>query len=367
MAPIHLRAVFPQLEAGRLFVFAFEVLPVPILPVYFYFPFDLKKVEHARFLREFIKKGVVRLEFIGTRKRTIRLVAVSSRQLGRIRELHGQAISKEESASNQAYDFDAAVDQLEECSRVSEVFDYLLTESQFRDLRANVAKQAVNASARVRGQVSRCVQELLDEFAAHPAMVALLQDIAGLYRGHLLLLDMQREFSGDPDGLKQFLGDSVAARTEESDLDELNRLFRFLVALTRFLGKQISQPDSADGRKNEESGRALAEALEGQSLSFATLKKLALHLGLAVGGRGGRKPKDYSAEHSWKIAGATWTEVAKRALQKDTSLQAEFSGQTFDDLDYRQQEALRKRMQQGVRTYLKKAITSGLAPERLVG
>jgi len=93
----------------------------------------------------------------------------------------------------------------------------------------------------------------------------------------------------------------------------------------------------------------------GQGLSIKAVINLLSQIGIPLGGTPGRHPRDYSREYKWKASGLSWTEVTRKSLLENPDMRDEFAGKDFDSLDFRQQEALKHRIEVGVKSYAERA------------
>ena len=81
-----------------------------------------------------------------------------------------------------------------------------------------------------------------------------------------------------------------------------------------------------------------------------TVSKFLQLIGLEIGGRPGRPTKDYSREYELKVT-KSWAQVAAQALLENAELREEFGGRTYESLPFEEQENLKNRIREGVRSY----------------
>lgn len=84
------------------------------------------------------------------------------------------------------------------------------------------------------------------------------------------------------------------------------------------------------------------------------LTNLLSAVGVPLGGRPGRSPKDYSSEYELKAAGRPWSAVAQHTLQNDAETRQEFESSKYSALTVAQRATLRNRVREGVRSYAKR-------------
>jgi hypothetical protein len=186
----------------------------------------------------------------------------------------------------------------------------------------------------------------------------------GLYRtrmGLACIIDLRQLFADDPTGLTEFIVDGLAGTFSQKELEGLNQLLKLILSLTKLpfreqVREQLSPPIEVSPTIPELPEELVAHI---QSMVTSGIPKDATSrffelIGLDVGGKPGRHPKDYSREYELKTR-HSWPEVAQIALEENAELREEFGGLDFDSLDFRQREALTNRIRQGVRSYAERA------------
>lgn len=332
---------------------AFEISSVRLLPHYCYFPFDLKKRWHKKFLAVLLKRRMLELVFVSGRKRATRQIALSKQQLSLIRTNFDLVCKSLKDSYGKKYDFEKALVEFEGALSLSFVFARLLSKRQFAQFAEQFRLESGKVPIAKRAESRKVVEAFFDLFEKKlPSFYpAVLQSLPTFWTYLFLVTDTIREFTGDQERLRQFLEDAIACHSTGEEIQELGelpkRIEEYLIP--------IALVGSAVEEKRAELGPEMAKALEvlrqGHSLTLPMVKKLLPLAGIPLGGRRGRKPKDYSREYEWKQSGLSWSEVTIRAMEAEQDLKEEFQGRRFDKLDYRQQESLMKRIQEGVKSF----------------
>jgi hypothetical protein len=178
-------------------------------------------------------------------------------------------------------------------------------------------------------------------------------------RGTLYISDLHRTFANNPSGLTEFLSVAIAASLSHSELENLDEWSKLSVSLLKLVSRPGSVPEASPSKiiptLPAGIGTHLRALFESRRISQQSLKKLAERLGFEVAGTPGRAPRDYALEYVWKASGLSWTRVATRALLEDSEFREEFGGREFIVLDLREQEALKHRIREGVKSYAMRA------------
>ncbi len=353
---VELQPLYFSCENAAFLCLAFEISSVRLLPHYCYFPFDLKKRSHKQFLAVLLKRRMLELVFVSGRKRATRQIALSKQQLSLIRTNFDLVQTSLKDSYGKKYDFEKALVEFEGALSLSFVFARLLSKRQFTQFAEQFCLESKHVSIERRAESRKVVEAFFDLFEKKlPSFYpAVLRSLPTFWAYLFLVTDTIREFAGDQERLRQFLEDAIACHSKGEEIQELGelpkRIEEYLIPIA-LVGSAIEE-------KRAELGPEMAKVLEvlrqGHSLTLPMVRKLLPLVGIPIGGRPGRPPGDYSQEYEWKQAGLSWTQVAARALECDSELREEFNGKAFRDLDGLQQESLRKRMQQRVRSLVRK-------------
>jgi hypothetical protein len=172
---------------------------------------------------------------------------------------------------------------------------------------------------------------------------------------------LRRMFADNPAALMQFLTDGFAGLYSQQELENIGRQVTFILSVMKLPFKEgvATQSQGASGLRSPmpqispETVKMVKSLVSGIPKHMAS--KLLEQLGLEVGGQPGRPRKDYARAYELKASGHTWSEVARISLEEDSELCDEFGLLGYDSLDFRQQEALKGRIREGVRSYAERA------------
>ena len=166
-------------------------------------------------------------------------------------------------------------------------------------------------------------------------------------------MDLQKYFNGDGDGFRRFLVNVISAHTPKEDHWQLETVLLLSKSIFRLIDDiQGDARPLGDAKVLEADFRdVLARLAGGEGLSIRTLTNLLSGIGVPLGGQPGRRPRDYSKEYDWKHSGLSWTEVARKSLVENGEMRTEFGGRDFGSLDLAQQESLKHRIREGVKSY----------------
>jgi len=217
------------------------------------------------------------------------------------------------------------------------------------------ADKAASVSQEQRAQASIIASELLEVFQPRYDFIdrEFFSKLPDIRRNFLFILDLQKHFQGQSEGLTEFLTTVIAANAPREDYAQLQiatLLFKSLFRLmddVRNNTQQVENPRALETDFRD----VLQRFAAGQGLSIKALINLVSAIGIPVGGQPGRPPRDYSREYDWKSSGLSWTEVTRKSLVENPEMRDEFSGRDFDSLGFEQQESLKHRIEVGVKSY----------------
>ena len=340
-----------------------EISPIRPLPRYFYFPFDLAKQEHRKYLSQFANSGKIKLRFFSGTKTLDHLHTMTPFLRDRAAETYAQALERWNSWDGK-HDLDAVLQRFERHARVPLFLDRVLFDESIFEVRTNVKQTASRVSNENRALATSIVRNAATAFGPfYKSNGETLFNTINATRAALSSVgDLRRMFANDPEGLTEFFIDLLSASFPLSELQKINRLLTFGLSL-------FSLPFRQDGGDQPTPGTALLPAIPDipqplvslfQSMgtlgiSKNSLGKFAELLGLEVGGQPGRRSKGYFREYELKISGLSWSEVARRALAERLDLQEEFGTSDYDSLEYAFKDRLRHRIRQGVLLYAERS------------
>jgi len=351
-ANIVTRLITLQTASGPLLSLAFEISSTKAMVQYCCFPINLSDKKETKYLAGILKIGNINLCFLAEDGETNRTFEIPSRQCGRMTVRYENAISDFRGFPINSYDFEAAVKAFEEYARLADYFQYLITESEFRRAITIAREQAASVSPEQRIQARRIADELLGLFLPKFGYLdsEILAKIPDIRRNFLFLLDLRQWFQGDADGFSRFLVDILSVRTAEEyqQLDTAVLLFKSIFRLMEDIKSDTATKENSVLQAHLKD--VLASLVAGRGLSIKALINLVSGVGIPLGGQPGRHPSDYSREYAWK-SGLSWTEVARKSLSENPDIRDEFRGRDFDSLTFQQQEGLKHRIREGVKSY----------------
>jgi hypothetical protein len=359
-AEIFARLVYLKSDRGPIVFLAYEISPIRPLPRYCYFPFDLRKEVHRDYLSRFAETGEIRFRFLAD-KNTFDLTYQLTPYLRRsTSELFAEILQDWGAYERDKYDFEAALQLLERYVRMPILLDRVLLEDNLSEI-ALKAREAIKMVPNENRELAkRIVREAAEAFVPYYQNhgKTLFEKFFSISLGLACISDLRRMFADNPAGLTEFLSNGLAATFSQKELEGLSDLVILVLSILKLpfkeeVKEQFLLPTETSSMMPE-LPTGLASLV--QSMVFSGIPKDATSrvfelLGLEVGGKPGRPVKDYSREYELKASGDSWTDVARHALQKNDDLRAEFGGRDFDSLDRIQQEALRNRIREGVRSY----------------
>lgn len=352
-----------ETESGPVVALAFEISPVRPLPHYFYFPFNLGNRVHREYLVRFTQSGLVKLRFYIGKQSTDRVHQLSPYLLSRATGIYNEAIRRYEKLGPKAYDWGTCLRVLETWVRIPELLEHSLLEDNFPEVRRRIEEAVKLVPSERRDLAGHIVRQAMEVFKSQDLNnERLISENTLLIRSGLLYLtDLQSLLAGNSEVAECFFADGIAATFSETELRSLGECLKVVASL---FGSFRSTPGQEPNRSRqlsppaEETAKALEPTAIKPFISLNSLKSLADLLGFEVRGVPGRPARDYSLEYNWKT-NMSWTDVARKALSEDPEFREEFSGRSFDSLDFAQQEALKHRIREGVKSHTKRI---GLPP-----
>jgi hypothetical protein len=340
---------------GPVVLLAFEISCARPLPTYCYFPFDLKRKGHREYVSRLIKTGDIRLSLPtgkGTRKRTHQLTPYLR---FRASEIYKQGLQACESIEPAKYDFDNDLRLMERHVRIPELLNRLLLEDTVREI-SEKTEAAINAVPNenrelARDSVNAAAEAFLPYYRTHSQ--TFLENLRLARLGSTCALDLHRVFAANPEGLTKFLSDTLAAALPKNQLRALRELVTLVVSFSKLPFKEQSSR-SESMPTMPEAPPELADLFQMMSESGITKDAASRFfelLGLEVGGRPGRPPKDYSREYELKASGLSWPKIARQSILENAEIRDEFGGRDFDSLNFQERESLTNRIREGVRSY----------------
>lgn len=362
-AEIFLRLVFLRNDSGPMVFLAGEISPIRPLPRYFYFPFDLDKQEHRKYLNQFAKTGKLTLRFFSGTKTLDRLHRLTDYLRDRTAETYAQALTGWDSWDGKC-DLEAVLQRFERHARVPLFLERVIFDESIGEVRVNAKRVATDVPNENRALATSIVRDAAIVFGPFYERngETLFNTITVTRVGLSSVVDLRRMFANDPEGLTEFITDLLAASFPLSELEKIGRLLASVLALFGLPFRQNVEDQSTPGAGVSfaipdvpQPLLSMIQSMGSQGVSKNSLGTLAGLLGLEVGGQPGRRSKGYFREYELKLSGLSWTEVARSALVERPDLQKEFGKTGYDSLDRDAKERLRHRIRQGVMLYAKRS------------
>ena len=340
-----------------------EISPIRPLPRYFYFPFDLAKQEHRKYLSYFANSGKIKLRFFSGAKTLDRLHSMTPYLRDRSAQTYARALERWNSWDGK-HNLDAVIQRFELHARVPLFLDRVLFDESISEVRTNTKRTASGKPDENRALAKSIVHDAATAFGPFYKKngESMFNTINATRAALSSAGDLRRMFANDPEGLTEFFTDLLSASFPLSELQKINRLLTSGLSL-------FSLPFRQDGGGQPKLGTALSpaipdvpqplvsllESMGTLGISKNSLVTFAELLGLEVGGQPGRRSKGYFREYDLKISGLSWTEVARSALVERKDLQEELGTSDYDSLDHEAKDRLRNRIRQGVLLYAERS------------
>jgi hypothetical protein len=356
-AAIVARFISTRLEPGSLLTVAFEISRTKSLPRYCFFPFDLRNTVHSEYLAGICSGSDLVLIFVTDAHVTERICVLSKRQHSLMPEMYKAAIDAANSVEDSKYDYMRAIEQFEQSTRIAECFDCAFSREEVRSLIASAKEKAELASPQIRQNAALLAKDLWDIFDSRDEGWAGEQarKLPEYIRTAKFLVDLRDEIGGDPEAIRQFLADSIAANASQTDLKNLPTLIVFIKGLAGLIDRLQQGTAKGDGQLTPKNAslinRVLGRALQGHGLSIGSFQSLLSIIGFQLGGKPGRSGEDYSNEYQLRATGHKWREIAEYALQNDAAIREEFGVSKFRQLTKDQQHLLMNRVRERVRSH----------------
>jgi hypothetical protein len=354
-ASIVVRLIHTEWASGPLLCLAFEISINRALAQYGFLPLDLTNEDHAAYLSRLLTEGKIELSLIGDSDEINRVYQLSARRREGIAELRKRTIVGLSELPAQAYDFEKCVGEFEQRIRLVDYFQYVLTESELRKVIDLSAEKAASVAPEQRAQAAILANELLEVFQPRYDFIKreFFPRLPQIRQSFLFIMDLQKYFQGESEGLTKFLTNIIAAHAPKKDHAQLQTAILLFKSLFRLMDDVKYDAQRGENSRTLESDfrEVLGRLAAGQGLSIKALINLVSGIGIPLGGQPGRPPRDYSREYDWKASGISWTAVTRKSLVENPEMRDEFGGRDFDSLDFEQQESLKHRIEVGVKSY----------------
>ena len=358
-APVQARFTHALWPSGPLLCIAFEICRTKALAQYCFFPFDPTNKGHTKYLSTVLKERKLRLGFLTDSGQITRVHDLTPLQCARLAKVFAKPVNAPKILRAKQFDYDRAVSEFEQSVRLVDQFQYVVTSSELRRIVDFFKDEASKVSAEDRANAAKIANDLIGTFRPHYEGFVRegIERLPRITRSFLLLLDLHREFENDDAGFAQFVADAIAAHSpkeENRQLETATLLFQLIFKLMNDIKSAARNEEGAHAQVGADIGDLMARVTAGQGLSVKALINLLSAVGVPLGGRPGRTPKDYSSEYELKAAGRPWSAVAQHALQNDAETRQEFESSKFSALTVAQRATLRNRVREGVRSYAKR-------------
>jgi hypothetical protein len=359
-ATIFARLACFRTRTAPIVLLALEISSVRPLPLYFYFPFDLKSKVHRKCLSRLTETGEIKLSLLagkGTCKRTHQL---APHLRLRASELYEEALQALESIEPNKYDFNSALQLVERNVRIPSLLNRMILDDTVREISGGIDEAILAVPNENRELARNSVNVAAEAFLPYYRnnSKTFLENLRFASLGSTCALDLHREFADNPEALTKFLSDALAVTLSRQQLGALAGLVALIVAFVKLPFKEPTehkeQPSTTELTPTIPEPPAglvsLVQSMGASGISKDTASKFLQLIGLEIGGRPGRPTKDYSREYELK-ATKSWTQVAAQALLENAELREEFGGRTYESLPFEEQENLKNRIREGVRSY----------------
>ena len=342
-------------NSGPIVLLAFEISAIRPLPSYCYFPFDLNNPVHRTYLSRLTKQGELKFRFLTNRGIYTRNHRLTPYLCLRATEVLAEAVRLLGTIEKGKYNFDGALSLMERHVRIPEFLNRLLLEDTVGEISQRISEAVKTVPTEDREFATAIVNQVAGAFTPYYRnnRKTILEYLHNAPRGFAYINDLHRIFVDNPAGLTEFLRDGLAASFTRKELEAISELGVFILSFSSLFRQDELTPQSESLAKVPELPFGLADLVHSMKISgiskdsgFRFLKLI----GLEVGGRPGRPTKDYSREYELKKS-LSWTNVTRQRLQDNLELRDEFDGRYFDSLNFEEQENLKNRIREGVRSY----------------
>jgi hypothetical protein len=342
-----------------------EISSVRPLPLYFYFPFDLKSKAHRKCLSHLTSTGEIRLHLLNGKRPCKRTHRLTPYLRLRASEIYVEAVQAYESIERHKYDFNSGLRVVEHNVRIPQLLNRVILEDTFREIsdRVEEAIQAVPDENRELARKSvRAAAEAFSPYYRNNRK-AFLEILFAAQLGSTCIIDLHSLFADNSDGSAKFLTDLLAATLSRQQLGALAELVALVVASSKLPFKESEHKEQAwttglvPTIPEPPPGLAsLVQSMGASGISKDMASKFFDLIGLEVGGWPGRPIKDYSREYELKASGLSWTKVASQVLRENPEFRQEFGERDFRFLTLKERGNLWRRIREGVRSYAKRKI-----------
>jgi hypothetical protein len=369
-ANIIVRGLHGRLSSGPVFCLAFEISITKMLPQYCFFPFDLKNKDHRNYLLHSFKKQKLELCFLADSRQIRRTHELSVKGSAKIAGVFELACSDFKRLPRGKYDHWAGVAEFEQRVWLPEVFDRVLSESEFHQMIDNFRLQAAKVPPEQRARATKIANDLLEAFRsrAEGFISDQIKQFTTYRRALLFCSDLNREFEDDYPRFSQFISDVFTVHAASQPLGEIENLIAILKSVFNLADLLKTTPREEEESRNQLSAQfreIMDRAAGGRGLSINSIKGFLSIIGIPIGGSPGRNPEDYSAEYELRAAGFTWRQIAQHKLENNIETREEFGGRAYQDLSFKEQETLKHRIREGVRSHAKR--TGNVLPAQKTG
>jgi hypothetical protein len=357
--PVQARFTHALWPSGPLLCIAFEIYRTKALAQYCFFPFDPNDKGHKKYLSIVLRERKIRLCLRTDSGQITRMHDLTPLQYARLAEVFQKPVNARKPPGAKKFDYDRAVSEFEQSVRLVDQFQYVLTNSELERVAASLNEEAAKVSPEDRAAATKIANDLIGAFRPHYESFVCkgIEKLPSVRRSFLLLLDLHRKSENDYEGFAQFVADAVAAHTPKENnrqLETATLLFQSLFRLIDDITASTRNEEVSSARLEADFRDLMARVVGGQGLSIKALTNLLSAVGVPMGGRPGRSPKDYSSEYDLKAAGQPWSAVAQHTLQNDAETRQEFESSKYSALTVAQRATLRNRVREGVRSYAKR-------------
>jgi len=209
--------------SGPIVLLAFEIAAMRPLPNYCYFPFDLKKEVHRRYLSRLTGDGEIKFRFLADKVICARSHRFTPYLLLRAAEVLAEAIHQLESMEAQTYDFESALRLVERHVRIPDFLNRRLLEDTVTEISEKIAAAVESVPSENRELANVVINQVADAFKPYyqSNRNAVLEFIRDAPKGVTYISDLHRIFADDPAGLTKFLRDGLAASFPRKELEAL--------------------------------------------------------------------------------------------------------------------------------------------------
>jgi hypothetical protein len=234
---------------GPMVLLAFEISPMRPLPTYCYFPFNLAKYRHRRFLDQLTSTSELRLNLLVGKKSVKRVHRLTP--YVRARSAENLANASSEMADLEAsYDFSGALLSIERHVRIPNLLNRLLLEESFGEALENIAEALKLVPDERKLLAKRSADEIATDFLPfyEKNQDQFLETVRQLSIGLVSVMDLHRLFFGDPNGFAKFLADAFAACYSDQEIIGFRNLIMLIISFSKLPVSNQSVPAESNSR-----------------------------------------------------------------------------------------------------------------------